>query len=102
MPLVEFHVIAGRSPEEITTLLEASHRALLTALAIPRATATRSSTNIPPRTSSRGYRPGHPRTKDFVLIKITSRPRSETAKLKLYEELCRELQTSCRIAPATS
>lgn len=101
MPLVEFHVIEGRSTEEITTLLEAAHRAVVTALGIP----PRDRYQIVHEHSASHFLIEDtgldiPRTERVVLIKITSRPRDEAAKRKLYEELCRELETSCHIAPS--
>ena len=101
MPLIEFHVLKGRSREEIATLLDASNRAVVTALGVPKRDRYQIVHEHPAThfiVEDTGL--NIPRSKDVVLIKITSRPRSEATKLKLYEELCRELKVACNIAPS--
>jgi hypothetical protein len=46
MPLLRFDLIAGRTDNELTLLLDAAHRAIVEAFGVPSATATRSCTNI--------------------------------------------------------
>ena len=43
---------------------------------------------------------GIPRTKLFVLLEVVSRPRSRTAKVAFYEDLCTALRLRCGIAPS--
>jgi hypothetical protein len=101
MPLVKFDLIEGRSPQEIQNLLDATHRALVSSFGIPQRDRYQI-VNEHPAThlivQDTGL--GIERTKAVVLISVTSRPRSEEAKLKFYQELCRELKSSCRIAPS--
>jgi hypothetical protein len=101
MPLMRFDVMEGRSKDELTTLLDAAHRAMLTAF------------QVPPRDR---YQIVHehpaahfviedtgldiPRTANVVVVTVTSRPRSREMKQTFYAELCRELKASCRIEPS--
>ena len=101
MPLMRFDVLQGRSKDELTALLDAAHRAMLTAF------------KVPPRDR---YQIVHehpaahfviqdtgldiPRTANVVVLTVTSRPRSRAMKQTFYAELCRELQASCRIEPS--
>jgi hypothetical protein len=101
MPLIEFHILKGRSREEIATLLDASHRAVVAALGVPQRDRYQIVHEHPAAhfiVEDTGL--DIPRSKDVVLIKIISRPRGEATKLKLYEELCRELNVACDIAPS--
>ncbi len=101
MPLMRFDVVQGRSPDQLTTLLDAAHRAVLTAF------------KVPPRDRYQivhEHAPSHfivqdtgldiPRTADVVVVSVTSRPRSREEKQTFYAELCRELGASCGIAPS--
>jgi phenylpyruvate tautomerase PptA (4-oxalocrotonate tautomerase family) len=101
MPLIKFDLIEGRSPQEITGLLEATHRALVSAFGIPESDRYQI-VNEHPAThlivQDTGL--GIERTKDVVIISIISRPRSEASKVRFYEELCRELMSTCKIAPS--
>ncbi len=101
MPLIRFDAIEGRSHEEVKTLLDAAHRAVLTAF------------KVPPRDRYQIYHE-HPaqhlivedtglgieRTRNVLVVTVVSKPRSEELKQKFYAELCRELQESCGIAPS--
>ncbi|HLH11402.1 MAG TPA: tautomerase family protein [Methylovirgula sp.] len=101
MPLLRIDTIAGRSPNEIKKLGDAVHRAVLAALGVPARDRYQIITE---------HQRSHliaedtgldiPRTDKFVLIQITTRPRTRAEKEKLYELLCRELQDSCGIAPS--
>jgi len=101
MPLIRFDAVEGRSPEEVKALLDAAHRAVLTAF------------KVPPRDRYQIYHE-HPaqhlivedtglgieRTRNLLVVTVVSKPRSEELKQKFYAELCRELQESCGIAPS--
>jgi hypothetical protein len=98
MPLVRFDAVAGRSQDEVQRLLDAAHRALLTAF------------KVPPRDRYQIYHE-HPtshlvvqdsglgieHTRDVVVVTVTTRPRRQEDKLLFYQALCRELEESCRI-----
>ena len=100
MPLVRFDAVEGRSPEEVQRLLDAAHRALLTAF------------HVPPRDRYQIYHEhpsphlvvqdtglGMERTREVVVVTVTTRPRRQEDKLGFYQELCRELEESCGIQP---
>jgi hypothetical protein len=100
MPMVRIDTLEGRSPEQISTLLEAVHRALVMALQIPiRDRYQVYQEHRPGRLILQDTGLGLLRTDKAVLISITSRPRAEADKLELYAALCRELERSCGIEP---
>ena len=101
MPLVRIDAVAGRSQEEVQRLLDAAHRAMLTAF------------HVPPRDRYQIYHE-HPashlavedtglgiaRTDQMVVVTVTTRPRRQEEKLTFYQKLCRELEQSCAIKPS--
>jgi hypothetical protein len=101
MPFLRFDIIEGRSDEQIKSLLDAAHRAVLTSLNVPTrdryqvVNEHKSSRMVVEDTGL-----GITRTKNVVLVSVTSRPRTEEAKQLFYKELCRELHASCDIAPS--
>ena len=100
MPLVRIDALEGRSPEQISTLLEAVHRALVTAFHIPiRDRYQVYQEHRPGRLVVQDTGLGLVRTDKVVLISVTSRPRAEADKLRLYTVLCRELESACGIGP---
>ncbi len=100
MPLIRFDLIEGRSQDEITALLDAAHRAMVAAFDVPE----RDRYQI-----VHEHRPGRiivqdtglsiERTDKVVVVSVTSRPRSQAAKLAFYENLVRELQEHAGIEP---
>lgn len=101
MSFLKFDIVEGRTDEQIKTLLDAAHRAVLTSLDVPerdryQVVYEHNASRMVVEDAGLGIK----RTKDIVLISVTSRPRSEEAKQFLYKELCRELQASCDIAPS--
>lgn len=100
MPLLQFDVIQGRSESELKTLLDAAHRAVLTAF------------NVPARDryqivhENKGYQMVFkdtgldlPRTDNLVMVRVFTSPRSSEQKQLFMAELCRELEESCGILP---
>ncbi len=100
MPLLRFDLIEGRSDDELKTLLDAAHRAMLAAFKVPE----RDRYQI-----VHEHKPGHmivedtglgiPRTDKVVVVHVTSRPRKKKQKEAFYRLLCEELERSCGIAP---
>ncbi|NTX81715.1 tautomerase family protein [Serratia proteamaculans] len=98
MPLLIFEVIEGRSEAELKTLLDAAHRAVLSAF------------DVPPRDR---YQIVHEnkahhmviedtglnltRTRDLVVVRVITSPRPEQQKQRFYADLSRELKESCGI-----
>jgi hypothetical protein len=98
MPLMRFDVVKGRSRYEIKTLLDAAHRAMVSAFEVPQRDRYQILTEHEPShfiVEDSGL--GIPRTEKVVVVSVTSRPRSEPAKQKFYVELCRELKASCGV-----
>jgi hypothetical protein len=101
MPLLVFDAVKGRSKKEVKTLLDAAHRAVLSAFGVPERDRYqiyhehRASHFIVQDTGL-----GIKRTRNVVLITVISRPRTKQLKLQFYTDLCRELEKSCDIAPS--
>ncbi|MDF0699423.1 tautomerase family protein [Rhizobium sp. MC63] len=99
MPLMKFHIYRGRSAEQIDTLLDAAHDAMVRSF------------NVPERDRYQilnEHEPSHlraldtgldiPRTDRFVMVEVVSRPRSTEEKTTFYEALCSALQERCGTA----
>jgi phenylpyruvate tautomerase PptA (4-oxalocrotonate tautomerase family) len=96
MPLVRIDLLEGRSPDQLKSLLDAIHRALVSAFVIPerdryQIVQEHPSTHFIVQDTGLGIE----RTQSVVVISLTSRPRTEQSKLAFYRELCRELKQSC-------
>ena len=101
MPLIRVDAFEGRSDAEITTLLDAVHRAAVKALHIPerdRYQIYHAHPNSQLIIQDTGL--GIPRTDKAVIITVVSKKREEILKRKLYEELTRELLNTASIAPS--
>jgi phenylpyruvate tautomerase PptA (4-oxalocrotonate tautomerase family) len=96
MPLIRIDVLQGRTEAEITSLLDAIHRAVVKAFDVPQTdryqvlTEHRSCRLIAEDTGL-----GIVRTDKLTLVSVTTRPRSDESKRKFYSELTAELETSC-------
>jgi phenylpyruvate tautomerase PptA (4-oxalocrotonate tautomerase family) len=100
MPLVRFDLVEGRSKEELQSLLDASHEAMVDAFQVPDRDRYQIVHQHPAHEmiiQDTGL--GLERTKDVVVISLTSRPRTETQKEKLYQNLATYLQERCNISP---
>jgi hypothetical protein len=98
MPLLTFDVIQGRSESEIRTLLDAAHRAVLTAFKVPE----RDRYQIVHE--NKGYQMvfqdtglGFERTDNLVMVRVYTSPRSEEQKTLFMAELARELLENCGV-----
>ncbi|WBL74366.1 tautomerase family protein [Serratia liquefaciens] len=98
MPLLIFDVIEGRSDAELQQLLDAAHRAVLSAFEVP----TRDRYQIVHENKAKhmviedtGL--NLTRTRDLVVVRVITSPRAEEQKQRFYAELCRELKESCGI-----
>ena len=101
MPLVRFDAIEGRNESEIKDLLDAAHRAMLSAFHAPESDRYQIYHEHPPshlvaEDTGLGIR----RTRNLVVVGVTSRERTQVMKEKFYAELCRELKESCSIDPS--
>jgi Tautomerase enzyme len=101
MPLIRFDAVEGRSEEEIKNLLDAAHRAVLTAFHVPERDRYQIYQEHPQShlvAEDTGL--GIARTRNLLIVSVTSRERSQEMKEKFYTELCRELEQKCGIAPS--
>lgn len=101
MPLIRIDAIEGRTTEQIKLLLDASHRAVLSALGVPERDRYQIYHEHPAShmvVLDTGL--GLERSKDVVVFSITSSPREEEKKFALYQALVKELEKSCGIKPA--
>jgi len=101
MPLLRFDVMEGRSADQIATLLDAAHRAVLSAFGVPagdryQIVHQHAASHFVVQDTGLDIA----RSDNVVVISVTSRPRTRADKEKFYVELCRELKESCGIEPS--
>ncbi len=101
MPLVRIDAIEGRSKQQVKDILDATHRAVVAAFGVPlrdryQVYQEHSETNLIVEDTGLGIQ----RTKNVVVVTVTSRPRSQEAKQKFYAVLCEELKQDCEIDPS--
>ncbi len=100
MPLIKIDAIEGRSQSEVTTLLDAVHRAVVKAFHVP----VRDRYQIY-QAHPRGFLViqdtglNIPRTDKALIITVVSKKRDEILKRNLYKELTEQLASSLSIAP---
>lgn len=98
MPLLIFDVIEGRSDAQLQTLLDAAHRAVLSAFEVPvqdRYQIVHENKAKHMVIEDTGL--NLTRTRDLVVVRVITSPRPEEQKQKFYAELSRELKESCGI-----
>lgn len=101
MPLLRLDLYKGRTDTEKKDLLDALHRAMLAAFKVPERDRYQvvhehdASTMIMEDTGL-----DIPRTDKFILIQVTTRPRTREQKELFYRLTVEELQKSCGIAPS--
>jgi DNA helicase TIP49 (TBP-interacting protein) len=94
MPFLRVDAYQGRSKEQVQGLLDAIHRAILSAFGVPlrdryQVYQEHSESNFIVQDTGLGI----DRTKNVVFIGITSRQRTEEQKINLYAKLIKELKT---------
>ena len=94
MPFVRVEAYEGRSKQEVKNLLDAIHRAVLSAFGVPlrdryQVYQEHSESNFIIQDTGLNI----DRTQKVVLICITSRRRTEQQKINLYTKLVEELKT---------
>jgi phenylpyruvate tautomerase PptA (4-oxalocrotonate tautomerase family) len=99
MPFLRVDAYEGRSKDQVKELLDAIHRAILSAFGVP----LRDRYQVYQEHSESSFIVqdtglGIDRTKNVVFIGITSRQRTEAQKINLYIKLVEELRT-CGIEP---
>ncbi|WP_026568551.1 tautomerase family protein [Bacillus sp. UNC41MFS5] len=100
MPLVRFDLIQGRDDKALKQLLDASHRAVVKAFGVPERDRYQIINQHPVNEliiEDTGL--GFERSRDLVIVSVTSTQRSDQQKKSFYKLLVQELGESCGIAP---
>lgn len=98
MPLLIFEVIEGRSEAELKTLLDAAHRAVLSAFEVPQRDRYQIvHENKAHHMVIEDTGLNLMRTRDLVVVRVITSPRAEEQKQRFYADLSRELKESCGI-----
>jgi Tautomerase enzyme len=101
MPILTFDVIKGRTESVLRKMLDAAHEAVLEAFGVPRGDRYQFVTeHEPSRMIIEDTGLGIRRTRDVVVLRLFTRPRSREAKIAFYRVLTDKLQSACSIAPS--
>ncbi|MBM7045675.1 tautomerase family protein [Rhizobium lusitanum] len=101
MPLMKFHIFDGWSKENIATLLDAAHDAMVRSFNVPERDRyqllnTYSSDTMVMQDTGLDI----PRTDRFVLVEVVSRPRTSEQKQAFYANLTEDLFEKCGVLPS--
>lgn len=100
MPLVNIHVIRGRSEHELQALLDTIHDAMVEAFDVPPTDRYQILTQHEPHEMialDTGL--GLTRSRSLIMVHFVSRQRTAGAKATLYRLLARKLEANCAIRP---
>ncbi|MCY8341335.1 tautomerase family protein [Bacillus haynesii] len=100
MPLLRFDLIEGRDEQALKKLLDTTHDAMVEAFNVPEKDRYQIVHQHPANEliiQDTGL--GLNRSKDLVVISITSKTRTESQKEKLYALLAERLEAECGISP---
>jgi hypothetical protein len=101
MPIVRFDLLEGRTDQQIQSLLDAAHRAVVKAFDVPEDDRYQIvNEHKVSRLIVKDTGLGIARTRNVVVVSVTSRPRPEESKKIFYRELCLQLEEHCGIAPS--
>ncbi|MBV5122374.1 tautomerase family protein [Bacillus halotolerans] len=100
MPLLRFDLIEGRDQKALQSLLDTAHQAMVEAFGVPESDRYQIVHQHPPNElviHDTGL--GFHRSKDLIVISITSKTRTKSQKEKLYALLAEKLEAECGISP---
>ncbi|WP_160722653.1 tautomerase family protein [Bacillus sp. USDA818B3_A] len=100
MPLVRFDLIEGRGKDAIKQLLDAAHRAVVEAFGVPERDRYQIVNQHPAHEliiEDTGL--GFERSRNLVIVSVTSTQRSDKQKKEFYKLLVKELVESCDMEP---
>lgn len=99
MPLLRIDLYKGRTDAEKKDLLDALHRAMLAAFKVPERDRYQIvHEHSPADMIMEDTGLDIPRTEKFVMVQVTTRPRTREQKEQFYRLTVNELQKSCGIA----
>jgi malonate semialdehyde decarboxylase len=100
MPLLKFDIIQGRTDEQLRTLLDGAHQAMIEAFEVPASDRYQSvSQHRPGELVLHDTGLGYTRSSNVVLLTVISRPRSQAQKIAFYRLLAEKLQVDCDLSP---
>jgi len=101
MPLLRFDVYEGRTDDELKAMLDVVHEAMVASYNVPvRDRYQVVNEHKASRMIMEDTGLDIPRTKHFILIQVTTRPRSKDMKEKFYDRVVKDLESKCGIAPS--
>ncbi|MFB5661280.1 tautomerase family protein [Alteribacillus sp. HJP-4] len=101
MPLLKFHLLEGRSEEDVKRILDVTHEITVDAFEVPqrdRYQVVHEHKKYQMIMEDTGL--GFDRTEDFLLIHMISRKRTQKQLTKFYENLAEALEKKCSISPS--
>jgi len=101
MPFLRFDIVEGRSADQVKALLDAAHSAAVAALKVPehdryQIVHEHPAAHVDVQDTGLGIN----RTKNRVVLHITTRPRPTRHKQAFYHLLCENLKRECGIEPS--
>jgi phenylpyruvate tautomerase PptA (4-oxalocrotonate tautomerase family) len=98
MPLLTIHVQVGRTAQELGELLDAVHASVVEAFDVPprdryQIVHEHEASHLVVQDTGLGIE----RTRDVVVVQVTSRPRPQQQKQAFYRLLCEQLERHCGI-----
>jgi phenylpyruvate tautomerase PptA (4-oxalocrotonate tautomerase family) len=101
MPLIRVDLYEGRSDDELTKLLDTMHDVMVEAFKVPVGDRYQIVTeHRPSRMIMHDTGLNIPRTKSFVMIQVTTRPRTREMKETFYKRMAEELDKVCGVKPS--
>lgn len=101
MPLIVVDLIAGRSAQQVRAVLDGVHDAVVEAFGVPERDRYQIvHEHDPSRMVVQDTGLGIERSRDVVMIQVTSRPRPREEKVALYQLVCEQLESRCGTSPS--
>lgn len=101
MPLLRIDLYEGRSDAQLAQLLDTMHAVMVEAFRVPVRDRYQIVTeHRPSRMLMEDTGLNIPRTKDFVMVQVTTRPRTREMKEVFYRRMVEELDKVCGIKPS--
>jgi phenylpyruvate tautomerase PptA (4-oxalocrotonate tautomerase family) len=100
MPLIRFDMIEGRTETEVTNILDISHQVVVDAFKVPEGDRYQIvHQHKPYEMIIKDTGLGFERSKNVILITITTRQRTNEKKETFYKNLVNALKQECNIDP---